>query len=115
MNVNEYLEATRHVAQVMTGILGGEFLSVRPRIVCVDGLSFSVQAGIALYCAPRESRGPYSSVEIGFPSDVIPEIMEWAETPATPLETVYGWVPVEVVDAVIAAHGGIANVPQEAR
>ena len=33
--------------------------------------------------------------------------MEYAEDADNPTGTVYGWVPVEVVDAVIAAHGGI--------
>ena len=108
MNVNEYLEATRDERKNR----GYTFLTVRPAIVCADGLTLSVQASDTHYSEPREIYGPYSAVEIGFPSDVIPEIMEWAETPETPTQTVYGWVPVEVVDAVIAAHGGIVNEPQ---
>ena len=108
MNVNEYLEATRDELRSR----GHVSLKVRPAIVCGDGLRLSVQASEFAYCEPRENYGPYSAVEIGFPSAEIPEIMEWAETPATPTKTVYGWVPVEVVDAVIAAHGGIKNVPQ---
>jgi hypothetical protein len=111
MSINEYLEATRDERNAK----GYKFLTVRPAIVCGDGLELSVQASHTHYCLPRENDGPYSAVEIGFPSDVIPEIMEWAETSATPTETVYGYVPVEVVDAVIAAHGGIANIPQAVR
>ena len=111
MNVNEYLEATRNERKGK----GYAFLTVRPAIVCGDGLELSVQASHMHYCLPRENDGPYSAVEIGFPSDAIPEIMEWAETSATPTETVYGYVPVEVVDAAIAAHGGIANIPQAVR
>ena len=109
MNVNEYLDATRNEHKVG----GHTSLKVRPAIVCGDGLRLSVQANEYAYCDPRDNYGPYSAVEIGFPSDVIPEIMEWAETPETPTGTVYGWVPVEVVDAVIAAHGGIANAPKQ--
>lgn len=43
----------------------------RPRIVCKDGFSMSVQAGLYLYCTPRTdlSSGNYSAVEIGFPSE----------------------------------------------
>ena len=111
MNTNEYLEATR----IEKKGRGYSFLEVRPAIDCVDGLRLSVQASHTHYCKPRTDNGPYSAVEIGFPSDAIPEIMEWAETPSTPTETVYGYVPVEVVDAVIAAHGGIANIPQAVR
>lgn len=108
MNVNEYLEATREEHK------GGSYgyLKVRPKIVCGDGLVLSVQASDTHYCEPRTIYGPYCAVEIGFPSVEIPEIMEWAESPETPTDTVYGWVPVEVVDAVIAAHGGIANAPE---
>lgn len=108
MNVNEYLAATRDERKGK----GYAFLKVRPSIECSDGLILSVQASNTHYCQPRENNGPYSTVEIGFPSDVIPEIMEWAESPEKPTDTVYGYVPVEVVDAVIAAHGGIANAPE---
>lgn len=108
MNVNEYLETTRDERKGR----GYAFLAIRPAIVCADGLTLSVQASDTHYSEPREIYGPYSAVEIGFPSDVIPEIMEWAETPETPTQTVYGWVPVEVVDAVIVAHGGITNAPK---
>jgi hypothetical protein len=111
MSINEYLEATRDERNAK----GYKFLTVRPAIVCGDGLTLSVQASATHYCWPRDIYGPYSEVEIGFPSAEISEIMQWAETPATPLETVYGYVPVEVVDAVIAAHGGIANAPQTTR
>ena len=67
----------------------------------------SVQASEGHYCRPRNNFGPYSMVEVGYPSEAVPELMEYAESPQTPTGTVYGYVPVEVVDVVIAAHGGI--------
>ena len=33
--------------------------------------------------------------------------MEWVESPNRPTDTVYGWVPSEVVRAVIEKHGGM--------
>ena len=36
--------------------------------------------------------------------------MNYAETPENPTETVYGWVPVEVVESVIEKHGGLMGL-----
>ena len=80
----------------------------RPRVVCADGFSMSVQASGATYCSPRETGDiEYSAVEIGYPSEKVDEFMEWAEDEERPTDTVYGYVPIEVVDAVIAKHGGV--------
>ena len=79
------------------------------RIKCKDGLIFSAQASEYTYCSPRENIGPWTAVEIGFPSEKVCEFMEYAETPKNPTETVYGWVPVEVVEAVVEKHGGFES------
>ena len=77
-------------------------------IVCADGFSMSVQANEGAYCEPRINDATrYEAVEIGFPSSREPLLMEWAESPNKPTETVYGWVPSERVSLVIAKHGGI--------
>lgn len=79
-----------------------------PRIVCKDGTSVSVQASKFTYCAPRNDHGPWSSVELGFPS-VKPNdtIMQYAESPDAPTDTVYGYVPLHEVAAWIDEHGGV--------
>ena len=46
-------------------------------------------------------------MDIGFPSQKEELIMEWAENAGAPTETVYGWVPCDVIDKVIEKHGGI--------
>lgn len=46
-------------------------------------------------------------MEVGYPSSVADALMPYAEDPETPTRTVYAYVPVHIVDAVIAAHGGI--------
>jgi hypothetical protein len=76
-------------------------------IKCADGLEFSAQASEAHYCSPRKNIGPYVSVEIGFPNQPVPEFMQWAEEPDNPTKTVYGWVPVDVVEHVVNMHGGL--------
>ena len=69
----------------------------------------SVQASKFNYCTPRNNDGPYSQVEVGFPSAREEMLMEWAEDPDDPTGTVYGWVPVSVVTNVIAKHGGVVD------
>lgn len=81
-----------------------------PHIECADGLRLSVQASHFHYCVPRTDGGPYSSVEVGFPSERIEELMPYADEPESPTQTVYGYVPVEIVEAVIKAHGGSSQL-----
>lgn len=84
-----------------------------PRIICKDGFSISVQASEYAYATPRSDVGPYSAVECGFPSSkpVTAELCKYAELCGTDdyTETVYGYVPVEVVMAELEAHGGIES------
>lgn len=82
-------------------------LETRPRITCADGFSMSVQAREAAYCSPRNNVGPWSACEVGYPSEAEPLLMDWVEDANRPTDTVYTWVPVEVIDAVIAKHGGV--------
>ena len=79
---------------------------VFPRIQCADGFNLSVQARVMCYCEPRNDDGPWSAVEVGFPSEKEELLMEYAEVPSDPTGTVYGWVPVETIADVIAKHGG---------
>lgn len=77
-----------------------------PRIECMDGLTMSIQAGEGIYSTPRTFIGPFSAMEIGFPSEKIDEFMEWAEDPENPTDTVYSYVPVEIILKVINSRGG---------
>lgn len=86
----------------------GGHRQVKP-LTCADGLSFSAQASKFHYCTPRNSVGPWIAVEIGFPTERVEEFLEYAESPDTLTNTVYGYVPVEVVEAVIEKHGGIVE------
>ena len=79
---------------------------VFPRIQCADGFSLSVQAAGHCYCEPRNDEGPWSAVEVGYPSEKEELLMEYAENPHHPTGTVYGLVPVEVISKVIAKRGG---------
>jgi len=80
------------------------------KVVCADGFSMSVQANEFAYCSPRISNAAsYSEVEVGYPSTEEPDLMDWVESPERPTDTVYAWVPSEVVRAVIEKHGGMVE------
>ena len=86
------------------------------RVVCADGFSVSVQASGFNYCAPRTDEGPWESVECGFPSEKDPVLEKWAEDPSAEIcedtgyvQTVYGWVPSQVILRVIESHGGLVS------
>ena len=79
---------------------------VLPQYVAPDGFTVSIQASNTHYCAPRETGlAAYHSVELGYPSAEEELLLPYAEDPERPTDTVYGWVPVEVVAAVLTSHG----------
>lgn len=79
------------------------------RLICKDGFSISVQASKLHYCEPRKDKAwPYNSVELGFPSELDDLIEEFAEDDDT-TDTVYPYVPIEIVNKLIEKHGGIAE------
>lgn len=104
--INEFLKKNRRYNVYDFGIME---LPTR-RIVCRDGFSISVQANNFTYCTPRIDCGwPYSEVELGFPSEEDELINEYAEDDGDYTDTVYGYVPIEIVNTLIEKHGGIIN------
>lgn len=78
-----------------------------PHITCVDGFSISVQAGEICYSDPKGKAEEYTSLELGYPSEPDNMIKQWAENKEDLVNTVYPYVPVEVVDNLLEKHGGI--------
>lgn len=81
---------------------------VKP-VVCADGFSVSVQASDGHYCRPRNDQGPWTHVELGYPSDEMgDQFNEYQDGQYGQSHTdcVFGSVPVELVRDLIAAHGG---------
>ena len=116
MKINEFIKNNLRVKTLSNDPLMKHMMtsSRLPHIVCEDGFTMSVQVGYSLYSEPKKVAKRYSKVEIGYPSDHEPLIEKWAEF--TPFEddeepdytdTVYPYVPVEVVDKVLKKHGGI--------
>lgn len=78
--------------------------------VCADGFTMSVQASEFNYCTPRvDGAKRYEEVEVGFPTAVEPLLLDYAEDPSCPTNTIYSYVPVGIVTTVIAKHGGIVE------
>ena len=105
------------ITQGAGGMKGGN------RVTCADGFTMSVIAGPGAYCSPRpdfpgikgsgrvsaEFSGPYVAVEVGYPSERPEPWSDWeqyCESPDGPTETVYGYVPVDLVRALVVLHGG---------
>ena len=77
------------------------------RLYCNDGFNMSVQAGRSHYSTPRSDVGPWTEFEIGYPSDWDVLLAPYAEDPGEPTETIYGYVPLDVVEGVVMNHGGL--------
>lgn len=86
-----------------------EVNKIFPPMVCADGFKMSVQGHCGAYSQPRDDFAKeYRSVEVGFPSKREEALMPYIDGDGSePTETVYGYVPVEVVEQIIAAHGGL--------
>ncbi len=115
--INKFLSKTYKREPSKDDLAGSDniALKARPSIVCNDGLKMSVQASSAHMCSPKQSFEPnsekqYFTVEVGFPSETIPEFLEYMDWPieeVDPTASIYAYVPIYVVEEVIVKHGGI--------
>jgi hypothetical protein len=80
---------------------------VTEHVVCADGFEFSLQGSSYHPCTPRQDKGPWTTLEIGFPSGADDLIMPWAEEPHNPTSTVYSYVPVGIIAELVEKHGGL--------
>ena len=80
-------------------------------VLCKNGLRLSVQAGHRHYCDPKDATGPYTHVEVGFPSRPVPELIPYAEFLSTNdyTDAVYAYVPYDIVRQAIYVRGGIVE------
>lgn len=96
----------------LQALLGGRIENARnmldhvPPIETRGGLRFSMQASRFHYCQPRANTGPWTHVELGFPNRVVPKLKEYAEG-GPPTKTIYGYVPLSVLAAVVDRFGGL--------
>lgn len=80
------------------------------RLQLEDGSSLSIQASEGHYCSPRRDFDDYSEYEefeIGFPSAHMDEISRYQDGAGDQTSSVFGYVPKEVIEALINARGGV--------
>ena len=97
MKIREWLTNTYNESPY-SGIL-------RPKLICEDGFTISIQASAWHYCTPRatfQDGKMYTALELGFASIKDELIEDYRDG------TVYPYVPVELVDKLLEKHGGIA-------
>lgn len=81
---------------------------IRPRIYCKDGWNASIQASFTHYCSPeKDNADHYTHVEVGYISEEEEKLIPYAEDKDWLCNTVYGYVPVEILDDVLKSHGEI--------
>ena len=122
MTTNKYLKAFLAVMPLSYEV-NRSFQINRPYVMCADGFGVSIQASDCHYCNPRISQFPekdfipYEKVELGYPTEADDDLLDYQECPGMedPTESVYGYVPVEVVDKVLEKHGGIDILKTRAR
>lgn len=96
------------VAYVWSKVRPGERQGVVDPIVCADGHTLSVQASVTHYATPRDNRGPWTHVEVGYPT-AQPEATWVRYRDGDDWKGIYGFVPVELVREFIEIHGGEAS------
>ena len=89
---------------------------VQPPITCRDGFRVSVQASRDHFCTPRNDQGPYTHVEVAYPSMWEDLLLPYTDnnTDRTPVicgtaPTLYVNVPARVVHEMIRKHSGMAG------
>jgi hypothetical protein len=116
----EDLKVLRSLAEILASMpaqdVGGDqhSFSIKlqmPKLYLVDGTTLSVQASALHHCTPQNDVGPYSAVEVGFPSADVPPTWEpycdgdWVPNGSN--RGVFAYVPMIDVMFFIGAHGGV--------
>lgn len=100
-----------------------KFKPLYERVYFNNGGNISIQASRTAYSKPRNDEGPYTHMEMGYPSKntVLPKnVLKYVEQSATynddgsysgndPYNSVYPYVPVSVIKQLIQANGGIKS------
>lgn len=119
MTVKDFMKNYRAVTEMthpFSQVYGDGIMSImRPRIVCNDGFSVSVQGSVNHYCSPRLNLlyESYEEVELGYPSVADKLIIDYAEDMEDPTQTVYPYVPIDIVETLVEKHGGIKGPDEE--
>ena len=129
MNINEFIVKYRDI-RVLKDYRGTKMEKqfengimrriMNPYVICNDDFEFSCQASYTHYSDPKGLANEYTQVEIGYPSLNDTLIAKYREDYGWEDECglsnpVYPYVPVKVVNELIAFHGGINEVAVQER
>lgn len=92
------------------------YIQIRPRIICSDGFSVSIQASCFHYCIPRNNLGPYTHFELGFPSEIVDDWIPYCEGSAEsedPREMVYPRVPIHLIVNELKLRGDVELISND--
>jgi adenylosuccinate synthase len=111
--LTNYPDIVEHLQQHIRGtfeyIRGIEIRKSAGVVEIANGVSISIQAGEQLYCTPRENKSSwYEKVEMGFPSKKLPSVFdEYCDELDKPTDTVYAYVPFNLIAQYIYLNGGM--------
>jgi len=106
-NITEFLNKTKPTIKPPNSITTIKYIiRPRPTIKCVDGFHVSIQANEFTFCIPSNNDGPWSHIELSFPSEQLPKLFN--KFIITNNKYIYTQVPICLVDSLLDAHGGIA-------
>ncbi len=94
-----------HINNITNTTHSGDFNGMLPQIECKDGFTMSIQRSKFHYSHPKKDLDnalEYTSLEVGYPSEETPELLKFAVD-----EAIFGFVPVDIINKIIAQHGGI--------
>ena len=111
LTVEEFLNCTKQFNKSYknVGLFDSTFMpNIRHKAICGNGFEVSIQATAGMRCNPQDNKGPWTSVELGYPSqDMWDDFLKHAELPQQPRETVYSYVPINLVEQYITYCKGI--------
>ena len=87
-----------------------EFAARVPSVKCVDGAVFSIQCHATAYCEPKKNVAVWTHAEvkpIGTPCHKLAEYYEESGS------GIAAFVPMELIESIVQAHGGIENTEPE--
>ncbi len=102
ITLNKYITITRYTD-------GSSTMGSRPRIVCNNGNTLSIQAGAFAYCTPQvDNTDEYTAFEVGFPINKKGlEVTHKLLNKYRSGDGVYGHVPKDFCEKIIKEWGGI--------
>ena len=103
-------QCSKPTMETMQTTYSANFLLL-PRIYCMDGFNISIQVNRGNYCASengtREFGLTWQEVEWGFPSEQIDGVKFNAEDEDNTMGTVGAFVPMNLIEGLVAEHGGL--------